>query len=214
MTRTKDEKAAAVHAEELRTLDRWSIKPGAGTPWGLAQIAEKYGEGIVYYSTASHGGFHLDDARNASVHSLYRNSGGWYEQDCEWAKIAHAFPERFTAFERLSTDRTLQNVVPDAYEAIHGIVLAEGQSWKKDRRAFDERHRNDWLVIAAINSGSEHGMVECIASIGGNRDGRCERRFLVSQTEIRDPQFCICDRSGAPPALRGPYSFATGTFRS
>ena len=47
------------------------------TPWGNAQTTHVHAEDIVFYSTASHGGFKLDRERNALVHSAWRNRGGW-----------------------------------------------------------------------------------------------------------------------------------------
>jgi hypothetical protein len=32
------------------------------TPWGVAQTAVSFGRGIVQYSTAGHGGFHVSDS--------------------------------------------------------------------------------------------------------------------------------------------------------
>ncbi|WP_245455634.1 DUF7007 domain-containing protein [Neorhizobium lilium] len=92
MAEIHDDMAAekAAHETELRTLDRPTIRAGASTPWGMAQISRQFANGIVLHSTASHGGFHLVENANAIVHALYRNDDGFYEEDCEWAKVAHA----------------------------------------------------------------------------------------------------------------------------
>lgn len=207
--KAETEAAAATHAEELQKLGRSAVKAGIGTPWGLAQTADRYGEGIIYYSTSSHGGFRVDDDRNRVLHPLYRNADGWYEEDCEWAKIAHAFPDLLTAFERLTADRTLKNVAPDAYEAINGVVLPEGASYKKDRRIFEERHRNDWLVISALNAAFAPGMVECIASTGGNRDGRGEQRFLMPAAENDTRSYLFVIDPARHRLYEGPSGFVT-----
>jgi hypothetical protein len=65
------------------------------TPWGIAQHVEFISPGIAFYTTASHGGYHLNKARNAQVKAEYRHSGGWYEEDCGWAAVARSFPELF-----------------------------------------------------------------------------------------------------------------------
>jgi len=70
------------------------------------------------------------------------------------------------------------------WEAIHGCQLAEGESWARDRQAFDERHTADYIVMSAIFSDQHPGMTEVVAVVGGNRnsdDG--ERRFLVPSDE-------------------------------
>ena len=57
----------AEHHRELRGLPRPTTVPRRSTPWGPAQQSCRYGEGISCHSTAGHGGFHLDDLRNAAV---------------------------------------------------------------------------------------------------------------------------------------------------
>jgi hypothetical protein len=70
------------------------------TPWGAAQTSEVIAPGITFYSTASHGGFHLSDERNACVPLRLRQSTflqlgmkGWYEEDCDASIILAPFPE-------------------------------------------------------------------------------------------------------------------------
>lgn len=118
----------AAHEPELRTLDRPTIRAGASTPWGMAQVSRRYADGIILHSTAGHGGFYLDEIANAVVHPLYRNDDSFYEEDCEWAKVAHAFPQLFTAYERNLADRTLRDTYPDAYERVMSVTLKDGQS--------------------------------------------------------------------------------------
>ena len=60
------------------------------TPWGDAQDVIDVAEGIKWVSTASHGGYKLDRKRNAQVNEVWRQAGGWYEEDCDWAKIGRA----------------------------------------------------------------------------------------------------------------------------
>nr|WP_237682015.1 hypothetical protein [Agrobacterium vitis] len=97
----------AAHEAELRTLNRPSIPAGASTPWGRAQVSRQFADAIILHSTASHGGFHLDEIANAVVHPLYRNDGGFYEEDCEWEKVAPAFPQLFSAYAALGGSHTL-----------------------------------------------------------------------------------------------------------
>ena len=174
----------AEHQREKRRLCRVQMRSSANTPWGAAQGATVYAEGIVEYSTASHGGFHLSPERNAAVHPTLRSEGGWYEEDCGWAAVAITFPDLFTAFERRCAETTLKDWFPDAWEAIFETVLGPGDSYEKDRRAFAAAHAADWVVISAIRSSHHAPMVEVVATLGGRRDPRAEeRRFLVPSTE-------------------------------
>ncbi len=174
----------ARHKRDLAALNRVQTRMSASTPWGGSQIAVIYAEGVVAHSTAGHGGFHLSADRNARIHPLLRKHSPWYEEDNEWAIVANSFPELFTGYERSMAEKTIRNTWPDAWEAIHCCKLAEGESWSKDRRAFDERHAADHVVISAIFSDRNPGMTEVVAIVGGNRRAdNDERRFLVPSDE-------------------------------
>src|SRR3546814_19894645 len=82
----------AQHRRQLRTLGRREVRQRLSTPWGLAQSSEIYANGVVFHSTASHGGIKLDRARNMAMPGVLRVAGGWSEEDCEWAKVAIGFP--------------------------------------------------------------------------------------------------------------------------
>ncbi|WP_342585718.1 DUF7007 domain-containing protein [Agrobacterium bohemicum] len=147
-------------------------------------MAVIYADGIVFHMTSGHGGLHLSADRNTKVHPLLRKDTPWYEEDCEWAIVAVTFPDLFTAYERPMAEKTVRNIWPDAWEMIHGCVLAEGESWAKDRRAFDQRHRNDFVVASAILSGEHAGMTEVVAVVNSDRKpGNHRRRFLVASEE-------------------------------
>ncbi|MEQ8285731.1 hypothetical protein [Thalassospira sp.] len=177
------------------------------TPWGIADHCREYAEGITFYGTPSHGGFKLSPERLAAMHPALRVPAGWFEEDCEWAKVAFAFPECFTPEQREAAIHTLKDWCPDAYEAATGETLAPGASYIKDQRLFHEKHAEDWIVISAISSDQHPGQVECIATIGGKRGewGKAdpeERRYLVPKAEY--------DKRGSHgfvinPALHAPY---------
>lgn len=70
------------------------------TPWGTPQQSKQIADGITWYSTASHGGFHVSARIKASMPEPYRSiktfaGGNWYEEDCDWSIVALAFPEYF-----------------------------------------------------------------------------------------------------------------------
>jgi hypothetical protein len=203
----------AVHEVELRALDRPTIPAGASTPWGMAQVSRRYADGIVLHSTASHGGFHLDENANGTVHAHYRNDTEFYEEDCEWAKVAHAFPDLFTTYERRLADRTLRDYFPDAYQRVTGAILTGSQSHMRDRQEFESLYRNDWVVIAALISDHRPGFVECIATLGGIRGETGERRFLVPRADYQIGRhgFVIDPLKHQP--YDGPSSFVTWVAR-
>lgn len=174
----------AGHKRDLATLNRVQTRMSASTPWGGSQMAVVYTEGVVAHMTSGHGSFHLSTERNAKVHPLLRKDTPWYEEDCEWAIVAMSFPDLFTAYERSTAEKIIRNTWPDAWEQIHGRSLAEGESWARDRRAFDQRHAADYIAMSAILSDQRSGMTEVVAKIGGGHiRGGEERRFLVASNE-------------------------------
>jgi len=114
------------------------------TPWGWSQIISNVAPGILFASTAGHGGFKLDRKLNAQVPAEMRKRGGWYEEDCEWAIPFLTFPEifeethdmeyPFEELQQIAVD-TLRKYCPEAYEFLMEETLQPGESWTKDARA-------------------------------------------------------------------------------
>jgi len=69
------------------------------TYWGKSQTAKKITDGIIFYTTASHGGFHVSKKLNQQIHWGWRREDGWYEEDCEWSIVVLTFPTLFHADE-------------------------------------------------------------------------------------------------------------------
>jgi Domain of unknown function (DUF7007) len=69
------------------------------TPWGPAQDKRPIGEGIVCYSTASHGGYYVPPEKLAEMPAGFADGlwagPGWFEEDQDWALVALAFPHLF-----------------------------------------------------------------------------------------------------------------------
>ena len=180
----------AEHQREAKALRRVDIPSRVRTPWGASQSATIYAEGVTRHSTASHGGFHLSAERNRRVRPMLRGKGGWYEEDAAWAIVAISYPHLFTSFERRCAERTIKDSWPDAWETIFGSILGPGESYEKDRRAFETKHADDWVVISAITSRTQADMVEVVATLGGKRDrGLDERRFFVPSSEYQIGRF-------------------------
>lgn len=199
----------AEHSRELKGLSRNVIRMSCSTPWGASQTATIHADGIVEHSTAEHGGFHLSPERNARVHPMLRSEGGWYEEDCAWAIVAITFPDLFTSYERRCAERTMKDWWPDPWEAIFGTVLEPGESHEKDRRAFEARHAEDWIVISAITSSRHAGFVECVATPGGRRGaGTEERRFLVPSGDYEVGRFGFVIDPDRHQVYGGPSDFA------
>jgi len=175
----------ALHRRQLAAFGRKTLDTRADTPWGIAQTSVAYAEGIVCHSTASHGGFHVDEERSAAMPTALRNRDGWYEEDAEWTKVATAFAALFTDHEREHAERTLRDWNPGTWEAVYGRALDPSESFVRDRQHFELAHARDWVVIAAIRSRNRVDQVECIATLGGDRRATDRRSFLVPADEYR-----------------------------
>jgi hypothetical protein len=151
------------------------------TPWGVSQTSKKYAAGIISYSTANHGGFHLSQARQEDMQDCLRNENGWYEEDCEWCKVVVSFPDIFKHEHLLSAWDTLRNWHYRAYEKITGINLQHGESYTKDKALFFEKHKDNWVVISALRCEHDNTLVEVTATRGGKRlfNGQ-EKQFVVT----------------------------------
>lgn len=77
------------------------MKRNDPTPWGAADIVTRVADGIWFCSTPSHGGYKLSAERLAQLRQkfpgLKKTFAGfpWFEEDCDWAYVALAFPEHF-----------------------------------------------------------------------------------------------------------------------
>ncbi|TNM60114.1 DUF7007 domain-containing protein [Aliirhizobium smilacinae] len=204
----------AEHRRDLARLNRIQKQQCCGTPWGWSQIVTVYAEGIVSHVTASHGRFHLSPERNAQVHAFLRSADCFYE-DCCWAAVTITFPNLFTGDERRIADKKCETWQPDAWEAIHGVMLVPGEPDVRDRRSFECDHADDWAVISARRSDHHTGMTEVVATRGGKRgSGVDERRYLVSSGEYEVGRFGFVIDETRHQTYDGPSSFMSWVGRT
>lgn len=98
------------------------------TPWGPAQSTTKIAPGIASYTTASHGGLHLDKSRNAKVPACLKQSTfaglglkGWYEEDADWAIVVYTFPEHFASERYIEALKSLQDHHKSAWNELKNL---------------------------------------------------------------------------------------------
>jgi hypothetical protein len=87
------------------------------TPWGKTQTAEILAPGIVSYSTAGHGGIHIDELHEKFIMERYLvkeidnflGSTKWFEEDCDWAIPYYIFRDEIQSYakDKDSFDRML-----------------------------------------------------------------------------------------------------------
>lgn len=98
-----------------------SIRTYRYTPWGNADSATHYGNGLVFYGTPSHGGFKVGAGLLKRIPEFMQRADrytdgtkGWYEEDCGWSIVAVCLPEFFTADELEDATRIAERYYPDA----------------------------------------------------------------------------------------------------
>jgi len=102
------------------------------TPWGQSEHVKVVAKGIWEVSTPSHGGYLLSDARLGAMPEALRylnnfGKGNWFEEDCEWALVAAAFPGEFTDDLRKAASELLARI----YGLKWDRVCAEGWESKE-----------------------------------------------------------------------------------
>jgi len=77
---------------------------GKSSPWGIVQDEEVIADGIIYVSTASHGGIWVDRALLPRITDemkdyaeYWSGSSQWFEEDCAAQCVVVSFPEYFPA---------------------------------------------------------------------------------------------------------------------
>lgn len=157
------------------------------SPWGSVQHSTVLADGIVRVSTSSHGGIWLSRERQARMPLALKMDTNWYEEDCDWACVAVAYPEAFQRDYEIAVE-TLKHWKWTMYELHFGITLQPGESNCKDEAIFYATHANDLLVYSAVGSwhaDCPEGMVLVTACIG-QRDNlltKPARRFLVPKED-------------------------------
>ena len=145
-------------------------------------MAATYARGVIRYSTAGHGGFHVSKALNRNTHPALRLDDGWYEEDLDWARVALAFPTLFDEKARGAAESALRHYFPDDWEGFYGRKLQPGESRARDEAHWAAEHARDWVGVSAVLLDGTLGMVRVTATIGGRREGE-ERVFIVPEAE-------------------------------
>jgi uncharacterized protein DUF7007 len=126
------------------------------TPWGLAHSTRVIAEGIVFHSTSSHGGFELSEQRLAAMPpalaAIRPFAGeGWYEEDCDWAILAIAFPQYFPPQDVWAATRTVRRCHPAAAAYVESRAGADVR-WIVLQ--FTIHHGDKYILGVTSTSGS------------------------------------------------------------
>ena len=171
-------------------------REGRSSSWGTIQHAKRYTIGgdviAVSVSTAGHGGFWVAPEHRGKLPAARR--AAWYEEDSEWAipyvalNLGATETDSHGSFAQQALE-TLRNWEPDAYEAMTGNKIEPGQSFVRDRAAYEAAHHNDWITGAAwgdwahwVEPGHLGFVAQCAAQPGA------ERWFMISKESLATRQ--------------------------
>lgn len=160
------------------------------TPWGKAQSSTKYARGVILYSTAGHGGFHLSKTMNEKVHPALREASGWYEEDCKYHVVVFTFPDLFPG-KLDGAKKSLKEWYPDKYEAATGEKVTAEESHVIRERAFRAATKDKYVTVAAFGDWHKavpKGFVGVMTVRGGRAESghyasADEKHFIVSEEE-------------------------------
>lgn len=165
------------------------------TPWGNSQTVKTLGDGVVEVDTAAHGGVHLTPARNAQVHTAWRDKNGWYEEDVEWAIVALTFPNLYEPVYVIMAHRVAKDWMPDQYERVFKVAVLPAESVERRDQIFRAATADKLVATTAWGYRNNYGprvdvptgMVGVCARRGGHGgDPDAEERwFLVPEQEYR-----------------------------
>lgn len=163
-----------------RSIDPHGCPPKY-SPWGKIETIESICPGAWWVYTSSHGGVKLSAANQRRIPEVFRQKGGWYEEDCNWAIPFHFLPEAAATLEAKDAERVvlvLKRWRWREFESHFGVVLEPGESSQKDQYVFSQEHKNDWVTISAwgdwYDGGNDwapvpKGFVGVVATLGGLR---------------------------------------------
>jgi hypothetical protein len=102
------------------------------TPWGPAQTSTEIAPGIVAYTTASHGGYYVSPERVSTMPKSLRDfkpfaGPNWYEEDCDWAVVALAFPKFFPPDAIPAALKTLERSQPGLFAEAAAMQASGGR---------------------------------------------------------------------------------------
>jgi hypothetical protein len=153
------------------------------TPWGASQDSTEERPGIVFHSTAGHGGYHLSEQRQAAVRRTFPAfktyaGGPWYEEDSDCAIVVLTFAGEYLSEHLRAAVRSVRSSA--SYEASSNrdgwasvVAWLDGThdgSYIKERvRLWEIEHAEDW----------EQGSLSC---------GGFDPAWSVSFTRVKDGQ--------------------------
>lgn len=158
------------------------------TIWGTAQTVDEVCKGLIWTTTASHGGFRMTATKAREMPAALLKCGEirrgywWFEEDCAACAVVLGLPadvlpwadrQKWSVEGSTITDHAktvIANHWPEAWESFFGAKLEPAQSYKLRAKVFAEENAQRWVVVAAWGdwqAGVPAGYVGVCARKGG-----------------------------------------------
>src|SRR5690606_26110587 len=115
-----------------------------------------------------------------------------YEEDCEWAKVVHTFPQYFTNEQYQQAISSLKNWFPDSYTEVTGEEVKPEESQKVLERKFYEDNLGKWICVSATRYNENQTECTCHKVVRTGKKSRYDnldmieaRKYLVDTEEYR-----------------------------
>jgi hypothetical protein len=147
------------------------------TPWGEIQHETHEADGIVFYSTSSHGGYWLSPYRQNVVAERFPwfhtfAGGPWYEEDQDWSIVALAFPELHDDGDLRGAVRTVRcSAKPFDFGTPDKPQVQRYQKWEATADWLDNTDEGMAILDRVSQWESEHAEMWERGSTGTCRDG-------------------------------------------
>lgn len=130
------------------------------TPWGRSDSEHKVADGITFYGTPSHGGYHLSMKRWNELVSMFprfRSFTGaqWLEEDCDASMPALVWPDLFTPQNIYNSMRSAQSR-SDKCITWEWKQSAHGQKVQKIAAEYQATIAEQWEIGSMGSCGSEY----------------------------------------------------------
>lgn len=182
------------------------------TPWGATQHHRERFPGIHFVSTAGHGGVWLSPERRQAMPEPLRHVGTWaglpwYEEDCDWALVALAFPEDFDGYSLHHAIGTARSFHKDKFD-VEAYLTAHptGRTAATKARDWFHEHKKQWEF--GVECGGPEGCTGCLTTIDRTESYsyRCEnwpslpQPFTLEQLRAAVPGIVLYDSITRTPA--------------
>lgn len=133
------------------------------SPWGQTHSADEIAPGIFHVTTASHGGYYVAPERMAEMPAVLVKfqpfaGGNWYEEDCDWAVVALAFPQHFegmAVYYALDMFTVAYTGLAKQVRLADYLATPQGQEAKAKANEWFERNKNLFLFGSQSGGGSQ-----------------------------------------------------------